>query len=93
MKSLNYREPEWRVRDILHALGTFRDISDMLVAKGYPRVPVGTISAWSSRNSIPPSWLPAIIELALEARVIGSIEDLLEKRHDAQRTAIGNPQP
>ena len=91
MKSIVYREPEWRVRDILHALGTYRDISDMLQAKGHPRVPIGTISAWASRNSIPPAWLPAIIDLALEARVIGSINDLLEKSRDPRRTADSHP--
>ena len=91
MKSLTYREPEWRVRDILHALGSYRDISHMLEAKGHPRVPIGTISAWASRNSIPPSWLPAIIDLALQARVIGSIDDLREKQHDDP--ADSHPQP
>jgi hypothetical protein len=79
MKSLNYEEPEWRVRDILQALGTYRDVANMLEAKGHPRVPIGTISAWASRNSIPPSWLPAVIGLALEARVIGSIDDLRKR--------------
>ena len=79
MKSMNYNEPAWRVREILQALGTYRDIAHMLEKKGHPLLPVGTISAWASRNSIPPSWLPAVIDLALEARVIGSIDDLRER--------------
>jgi len=75
MKSSAYREPEWRVRDILHALGTFRDIAQMLADKGYPRPPIGTVSAWSSRGSIPANWLPAILELAFDARLIKDISD------------------
>ena len=94
MKSEVYREPKWRVREILHTLGTYRDISAMLEAKGYPKLPIGTISAWASRNSIPPAWLPAVINLALDAGLIGGIEDLLEKRHhDAHSPTNGNPQP
>lgn len=79
MKSRLYNEPRWKVRHMLHAIGSYRDISDMLLARGYPRLPEGTISAWASRNSIPSAWLPAVIELALEACVIGSISDLLEQ--------------
>lgn len=77
MKSLIYREPKWRVRDVLHALGTQHEIAAMLEERGYP-VPVGTVSSWSSRNSVPGAWMPVIIDLAMKARVIGSIDDLRE---------------
>jgi len=79
MKSQAYAEPRWRVQEMLSALGTYNEISRLLERKGYPRVPRGTISSWASRGSIPPAWLPAIIDLALDARLIGSIEDLQEK--------------
>jgi len=70
--------PRWKFRHLLQSLGPYNAIAHLLERKGYPRLPENTVSAWAHRNSIPSAWLPAVIELALEARVIGGINDLKE---------------
>jgi hypothetical protein len=78
MRSQRYKAPRWRFRHLIHTLGTYNEVATLLEQRGYPRLPKDTVNAWAHRNSIPAPWLPAIIDLALEARVIKTINDLKE---------------
>lgn len=91
MKSRHYRAPRWRFRELLQTMGPYTKIATLLEERGYPPLPENTITAWAHRNSIPPSWLPAVLSLALESRTIGSIDDL--KGNDHERLAESNSQP
>jgi hypothetical protein len=71
-----YTPPRWKFDEILFGLGTATDLSNLIVARGYPRIPRSSIAGWRMRNSIPPFWVPLFIQLALEAKLIDTIEDL-----------------
>ena len=68
--------PEWRFKHILRSLGTADDIRWLLFGKGYTPPPEDTIQGWRNRNSIPGKWVPVIIELAQEKRLIRDVADL-----------------
>ena len=93
MRSLHYNAPKWKFRHMIQSLGSYNEVAFLLQQKGYPRLPESTVTAWAHRNSIPSSWLPAVIALALEARVIGSIDDLKEKTLAKRRAKAQQPQP
>ena len=72
----NYVPPRWRFDEVLHGLGSAADISNAFVARGYPRVPRSSIAGWRMRNSVPPFWVPLVIQMAFDAKLISTIEDL-----------------
>jgi hypothetical protein len=86
MKSQHYSAPKWRFRHLIQSLGSYNQVASLLQQRGYPLLPESTVTAWAHRNSIPSSWLPAVIALALEGRVIGSIDDLKERKIVKRRT-------
>jgi len=73
---VTYDPPKWRFNDLLIGLGADELVAFKLERRGYPRVPVNSITGWRLRNSIPPFWLPVIIQLGLEEKIIKKIEDL-----------------
>lgn len=91
MRPQRYKAPKWKFRHLIQSLGSYNQVALLLEQKGYPRLPENTVTSWAHRNSIPASWLPAVIDLALEARVIGNIEDLKEKRHVNTRNSDQQP--
>jgi hypothetical protein len=74
-----YAPPRWKFDEILFGLGPDTDLADKIVARGYPRIPRSSLAGWRMRNSIPPFWVPLIIQMALEAKLIKSIESLRVK--------------
>lgn len=79
MNVRNYDPPKWRARYLIDGLKPYRKIVEQLQLRGYPPVPVSSIAGWRMANSIPGVWMPALIDLGLENRVIVSIEDLRER--------------
>ena len=73
---ITYDPPAWRFADILTVLGSDKQIAAKLVERGYPNVPDNSITGWRLRNSIPAFWVPVIIQMGLEEKLIKSIEDL-----------------
>jgi hypothetical protein len=71
-----YRLPRWDFYGVLIDLGTASEISQMLVDKGYDRVPPTTIQGWRNRNLLPAPWVPVFLALALEYGIIRRIGDL-----------------
>ncbi len=86
MNVYSYTTPKWRYDELIDSLKPYRAIAEGLHAKGYPLLPLSSIAGWRLRNSIPPAWVPAMISLGLEARVIGRIEDLRRPVKPARRT-------
>ena len=73
------RPPLWKARDIIVGLGGVGGLTEKLIKKGfYPPGP-DTVQGWSSRNSIPGAWAPAVFALAMEAKLIRSPMDALIK--------------
>lgn len=73
---ISYEVPEWRYKDLLTALGTAKEVQALLVAKGYETVPEDTIQGWRTRNSIPGKWVPILVQMGVERKFIGGINDL-----------------
>jgi len=87
-----YPPPQWRFDEMLFGLGSSRSIAQKLVERGYPRLPLSSIAGWRMRNSVPVFWLPALVQLALDEKIINRIDDLrvvgkrpTENDHDNQR--------
>ena len=76
MNKQTYVAPTWRFDVLIDAQKPYRRIAERLHAKGYPMLPLSTIAGWRKRNSMPPYWVPAMIELGLEAGVIQTIDNL-----------------
>jgi hypothetical protein len=75
MNLRTYPPPQWRIRDLIDGLRPYSRISKRLEERGYPRLPLSTIAAWRTQDSIPGVWMPAMLDLGLEDRIIVNIED------------------
>ena len=64
------RAPMWKARTIIDALGGVGGLTEKLMAKGFFPPGPDTVQGWSSRNSIPGAWAPAVFGLAIEAKLI-----------------------
>ena len=64
--------PVWKVRDIIARLGGVGPTTEKLMAKGFFPPPADTVQGWSTRNSVPGAWSPALFALAPEAADRGS---------------------
>jgi hypothetical protein len=73
---VTYPPPRWRFGDLLTGLGHESQIASKLEQRGYPRVPLDSIVSWRLRNSIPAYWVPILIQMGLDERLIARIEDL-----------------
>ena len=69
--------PVWKVRDMIERLGGVGPTTDKLMAKGFFPPGVDTIQGWSTRNSVPGSWSPALFSLAQDEGLIESPMDAL----------------
>jgi|RhiMethySRZTD1v2_1073278.scaffolds.fasta_scaffold01263_2 hypothetical protein len=79
--------PEWRWESLLEGLGSAQQVSDEAFRRGYPRLPLSTIWNWRARGSIPAMWVPVMLQMALDARLINRIEDLrITRRNDNAKT-------
>jgi hypothetical protein len=69
--------PVWKVRDIIEKLGGVGPTTEKLMAKGFFPPGADTVQGWSTRNSLPGSWAPAIFALAQDAGLIKGPMDAL----------------
>lgn len=69
--------PVWKVRDIIAKLGGVGPTSEKLMAKGFFPPGVDTVQGWSTRNSVPGAWSPALFALAQDAGLIETPMDAL----------------
>jgi hypothetical protein len=68
--------PQWRWADLVEGLGSAQEVSDEVFRRGYPRLPLSTIWNWRMRRSVPAMWVPVMLQMGLDARLINRIEDL-----------------
>ena len=82
--------PVWKVRDMIEKLGGVGPTIDKLMAKGFFPPGVDTVQGWSTRNSVPGAWSPALFALAQEAGLIKRPMDALVQdfRLNAKRKRV-----
>ena len=90
MNPQTYTSPQWHYARLIDMLKPYSNIVARLEAKGYPRLPLSSVAGWRMRNSIPAPWVPAMIDLGLETRIIGNIEDLRLKPENQHAPAEGD---
>ena len=71
------KTPMWKVRDMIEKLGGIGPMTEKLMSKGFFPPGADTIQGWSTRNSLPGAWSPAIFALAQDAGLIKSPIDAL----------------
>jgi len=69
--------PVWKVRDMIERLGGVGPTTEKLMAKGFFPPPADTVQGWSTRNSLPGAWAPAVFALAQDAGLIETPMDAL----------------
>jgi hypothetical protein len=69
--------PVWKVRDIIEKLGGVGPTQEKLMAKGFFPPVADTVQGWSTRNSLPGAWAPALFALAQDAGLIETPMDAL----------------
>ena len=65
------------MRDIIAQLGGVGPTTEKLMAKGFFPPPADTVQGWSTRNSVPGAWSPALFALAQDAGLIENPMDAL----------------
>lgn len=71
--------PQWKARAMIARLGGVGGVTEKLIAKGFFPPGPDTVQGWSSRNSIPGAWAPAVFALAMEHKLIKNPMDALIK--------------
>lgn len=69
--------PVWKVRDIIAKLGGVGPTTEKLMAKGFFPPGADTVQGWSTRNSVPGAWAPALFAIAQDAGLIETPMDAL----------------
>jgi hypothetical protein len=69
--------PVWKVRDMIEQLGGVGGMTDKLMARGFFPPGADTVQGWSSRNSLPGAWAPAVFALAQADGLIENPMDAL----------------
>lgn len=69
--------PVWKVKDIIDKLGGVGGMTDKLMARGFFPPGADTIQGWSTRNSLPGAWAPAVFALAQAEGLIETPMDAL----------------
>ena len=70
-------DPVWKIRDMIEELGGIGPMTEKLIAKGFFPPGINTVQGWSTRNSVPGAWAPALFALAQDAGLIESPMDAL----------------
>jgi len=69
--------PVWKVRDMIEKLGGVGPMTEKLIAKGFFPPGADTVQGWSTRNSVPGAWAPALFAVAMDANLIEGPMDAL----------------
>ena len=69
--------PVWKVKDMIDKLGGVGGMTDKLMARGFFPPGADTIQGWSTRNSLPGAWAPAVFAVAQAEGLIETPMDAL----------------
>jgi hypothetical protein len=69
--------PVWKVRDMITQLGGVGPTTEKLMARGFFPPPADTVQGWSTRNSCPGAWMPALFAVAQDEGLIDNPMDAL----------------
>ena len=78
--------PVWKVRDMIEQLGGVGGMTDKLMARGFFPPGADTVQGWSSRNSLPGAWAPAVFALAQADGLIENPMDALVRDFHFKKT-------
>jgi hypothetical protein len=70
--------PQYKYRDLLEVIGNDRDVQAALEQFGYDVPSTRVIEGWRSRNSVPPRWLPLLLQHAMNRGDVRKPEELLK---------------
>jgi hypothetical protein len=73
---LPLRTPVWKYTELVAALGDDPAVAALIRSEGFQPPPVRTIGGWRVRNSIPPQWVPLLIEIAMRRKLLDKISHL-----------------
>jgi hypothetical protein len=62
---------------MIEKLGGVGPVTEKLMSRGFFPPGVDTVQGWSTRNSVPGAWAPALFTLAIEAGLIETPMDAL----------------
>ena len=71
------RVPMWQAKALIARLGGVGPLAEKLMSRGFSPPNQDTIQGWSTRNSIPGPWSPAVYALALDEGLIRSPMDMV----------------
>ena len=71
--------PELKVKELLDAIGSDKQIAELLRSFGYEAPPLASIRGWRSRNSIPVRWLPLLMGWAMDRGDLQKPEQLVRE--------------
>ena len=70
--------PFCNYRWLVSAFGGDADVAQAIRSAGFDPPPLKTIAAWRQRNSVPGTWAPLLIQLAMREGLMTRIEELAE---------------
>jgi hypothetical protein len=70
--------PFWNYHWLIGAFGDTADVARAIKAAGFDPPPLKTIAAWRQRNSVPGTWAPLLIQLAMREGLLNRIEELAD---------------
>jgi hypothetical protein len=86
------RQPVYRYRELIAAIGTDLEVQEMIQASGFDPPPAATIRGWRTRNSVPSLWVPLLIAHAMTAGKLRDPALLLQKGEVRRRKPGKQPQ-
>ena len=70
------KHPSWKYLELIAALGDDAAVAELIRSEGFDPPSLKTIAGWRMRNSMPSRWLPLLVELAMERKIIDHISQL-----------------
>ena len=70
--------PFWNYRWLVGAFGGDDDVARAIKSAGFDAPPLKTIAAWRQRNSVPGTWAPLLLILAMREGLLDRIEELAD---------------
>jgi hypothetical protein len=70
--------PQYRYREMLAAIGSDKDVQDLIASFGFEKPTINVIRGWRVRNSVPSRWLPLIVHKLMQEGTLTSTAKLLK---------------
>jgi hypothetical protein len=75
--SMKSGQPQWKYRELVSALGaTDNEVREIIRAEGFDPPALKTVTSWRLRNSVPATWAPLLIDVAMRRGILGEVGQL-----------------